>query len=92
MTTVFDCGANTETRPKRRAESIFSYLNISMLPGSDASRALIEDLFARIPVVSQHELRSRLRSGSNAEFASVFQELCLHDFLARQQCELVQHP
>ncbi len=92
MTTVFDSMTRTETGFKKRADSIFRYLNISMRPGSEASRALIEDLFARVPVDVQQDLRSRFRSGSDAELASVFQELCLHDLLSKQLCELLPHP
>lgn len=92
MTTMFDRTARTDRRRKKRADSIFSYLNNSMRPGSEASRALIEDLFVRVPLDSQQELRSRFRSGNNAELASAFQELCLHDLLTKQACELVPHP
>ena len=63
-----------------------------MRPGSQASRELIEDLFSRLPLESRQEMRSRFRSGSNADLSSAFQELCLHELLAKQDCRLVPHP
>ena len=90
--TIFDCFARTDLSCKKRGDSIFSHMNRSMRSGSEASRELIEDLFSRIPLERQQEMRSRFRSGNNAGLSSVFQELCLHELLARQECWLVPHP
>jgi len=92
LTPMFDSITRTDTSCKKRAETIFRYLNKSARPGSEVSRALIEEMLSRVPRDSRRELCSRFRSGSDAEFASAFQELCLHDLLIRQECALLPHP
>lgn len=89
---VFDTGEKTDIGRKDRSESMFGYLNRSATRGSEASRALIEDWFSRVPGAEQGDIRSRFRCGENVQFATAFQELFLHEFLLRQKCKLDFHP
>jgi hypothetical protein len=91
MLTVFDCVARTDTTRKKRSEGLFAYWNRSARPGTNASRELIEDWFSRVPAAEQAELRSRFRRDVEMD-CSPFQELCLHEFLLRQNCALSFHP
>jgi hypothetical protein len=92
MTTIFDPAAASESGDKKRSESIFLDLSSSSRPGSEASRKLIEEMFARFPADHQNDLRARFRSEGNSAFACAFQELTLHELLLRQNCTLELHP
>lgn len=92
MTAVFDCTTRTDTSYKKRSESFFAYLNRSARRDGEACRALIEDWFSRLPVTEQKNSCSRFRCGSDAEFASPFQELFLHELLLRLGCKACFHP
>lgn len=92
MTTIFDSVTRTDGSYKKRAESIFAHLNRSAKHSVEVSRDLVEGMFSHVPCDSQVELRARFRSGSDAELASAFQELCLHELLIKQGCKLASHP
>ncbi len=89
---VFDDIAQRETRRKKMTESVFTHLNSSARPGDVASRALIEEWLAQVPVSEQDEFRSRFRSGDDIQFNTAFQELFWHEFLRSQCCGLDFHP
>jgi len=91
MTKVFDCRTKTDTDRKKLSESIFAYWNRSAQPSAEASRALIEDWFSQLPEVEQNSFRSRFRSGSDPDCGAAFQELCLHELLLRQRCQMSFH-
>jgi hypothetical protein len=89
---VFDCIERIDTSPKRRTDSIFSHWNNSARPSTEASRALIEEWFSRVPTAEQEEFRSRFRCGGDEGLAAAFQELCLHEFFLQQACLPSLHP
>ena len=89
---VFDAHAQSDTGRKHLSEGVFAYLNCSTKPGSEASRALIEDWLRNVSPSEQGEFRARFRSGDNIQFGTAFQELFLHEFLRRQRCVLDFHP
>jgi len=89
---VFDCHVRTDTSPKVLSESIFTFWNRSGKPSSEACRELIEGWVSHLPEAEQDNLRSRFRSGSDHDCGAAFQELCLHEFLLRQQCTVFLHP
>lgn len=88
---AFDQIERTDTKPKRRTETCFSYWNRSACPRPSASRALIERWFSHVPSAQQMDLRTRFRN-SVALDASPFHELLLHELLYRESCTLLPHP
>lgn len=52
----------------------------------------MEEWLRLVPISEQGEFCSRFRSGDNIQFGTAFQELCLHEFLRRQNCTLDFHP
>lgn len=89
---MFDTDVRRDDGRKNLTESMFAYMNRSAKPGSEASRALIEEWFGYVPATEQNEIRSRFRCGNDVQFGTAFQELFLHEFLRRQGCALEFHP
>lgn len=83
---LFDTIDRTDTRHKRRTESIFGYWNRSARPGDVETRRLMESWFSRIPSEAQKEFRARFCSG-DAALTSAFQEMCLNELFLHERCE-----
>lgn len=92
MTALFDTIPRSELRPKYDSESDFEYHNRSARPGVVASRALMEEWFARYPDAHKRDLRGRFRSRSQSAHFGAFFELYLHELLLRMGCSVQVHP
>lgn len=91
MAKVFDDVARTDKRPGRYGESTFAFLNRSASTYFGVVRDLIEEWFANVPAEHQAQLRGGLRN-DDAQFASSFWELYLHEAYRRSEFGIQIHP
>jgi hypothetical protein len=89
---VFDSGERDYLGPSRRSESKFEFLNRSARARPQNIRALIEAWYSHYPTDGQPELRDRMRSNRDAQFAAAFFELAMHELLLRLDCSVHLHP
>jgi hypothetical protein len=89
---LFDQNERAETRPKRERESDFAYLNSSARNIVAAARGVLEQWFESYPEAGKDDLCARLRSPDNAQHASAFGELYLHELFSQIGFRLEVHP
>ena len=98
MPRLFDDKPRSYTKPSRRAESTYSFLNRSALPEFERVREMLTRWVKRLPDEQQQSTVNRLRHkgrGSRQDeiqFNAAFFELFLHEFLQGTDGEVVVEP
>lgn len=81
-----------DNRPKREAESLFTYYNTTGRPAYITIRNVLEEWFNRYPAEGQQDLSARFRSTIDSQHRSAFFELYLHEVLLRLGFAVEIHP
>jgi hypothetical protein len=91
MMPLFDDVARTDAR-STHSETSFSFLNRVAGPFWERTRSTMEDWFSRLPDESKADVRGRVRSGDDAQFAAAYWELHVHETLACEGFTMTAHP
>ena len=98
MHQLFDAKPRNYTKPARRAESTYSFLDRTSLPEFERVRDMLTRWVARLPEAQQRTIVTRLRHkgrGSQRyeiQFNGAFFELFLHEFLQGTDGEVMVEP
>ena len=90
MMMLFDDIDRTDLDIPKRSESMFNYLNRSARDVITQGREITEKMYSLFP--ENKEIRSRIRSGNDNEFVSVFTELYFHAIFKALDFEVLIHP
>lgn len=90
--TLFDRQPGNDFSDKKHDESEYDFLMRSDVGMAKSIRLLLEAWFSRYPDEHRWELAQRIRSGSDAHFASAFFELYLHEVFWRLGSDIAIHP
>jgi hypothetical protein len=89
---IFDDIERSDASPSRHAEGDFAFLNRVAGPFWERTRSSMEEWFIRLPEEAQADVRGRVRSGKDWQFASAFWELYIHESLRREGFQVTSHP
>ncbi|WP_370325524.1 hypothetical protein [Euzebya sp.] len=90
--TIFSRTTRTDPSPASHGDSHFQFLDRVSGPYWDQVRDLIEDWFSRLCTDAQADVRGRLRSKDDRQFAGAFFELYIHECLFRMGYSVTCHP
>lgn len=90
MRLLFDDIARNDFNPKKRSESIFSYLNRSAREVISESRGIVEKLYSLFP--ENEGIRGRICKGDDIAFISAFTELYFQAIFVALGFDIKIHP
>jgi hypothetical protein len=92
METLFDVLDRVDSRTSGHSETSFAFLNRVAGPFWDRTRSKTEEWFSRLPSETQADIRGRVRSGDDSQFAGAYWEMYMHESLLREGFVLTAHP
>ena len=98
MTRLFEAKRRNDTRPGRRAETTYSFLDRSSKPEFERVRDMLERWLERLPEKQQRDAIAKMRSNSpgtqqdEIQFNAAFFELFLHELLLGTRGAVVAEP
>ena len=82
----------TDTSPRQRSESLFSYLNRSADREATAVRARLDMWFKRFPFEACNDVRARFSKADDRAHKGAAFELFIHELLTQLGCTVEVHP
>ena len=89
---LFESRPRSDTRPRRRTEPIYDFLDRSGRPDFEFIRSLMESWFTDYPESHRDDLRSRFISRDDRVHESAVFELFLYEMLLRLGLDVKVHP